>query len=166
MKIKDIQLVGATICFTEGILDLEAYPEPGMHATIKSVGPPDSEGVVCIIVDYSQFDEVNKTFETANYWDGKGNACLDAREAGFYEKVEKLYFMADDEIGKSFNIVEGAIVLPKNFTIHDGVKAIRYLQQLLGVTELNIDDVETAYDLEHDTRVLVQEISEWVTKFE
>ena len=169
MKIQDIKLAGATICFTDKILDLEAYAEPGMYATIASVGTPNSDGVVCITVDYFKFDEVNKTFETANYWDNKGSACLTAREAGCYTTVEKLHFMADEEIGVSFNVIEGEIELPKNFTIHDGVKAIQYLKQLLGVTELNprpFAEDHDFYTMKPATYETVKEVSEWVKKFE
>ena len=91
-------LIGQVIQFTKNIEDFEVYAENGMRARIVNViedvhHDNDHENQVHkIVVDYTEFDEFNKQFESSNYWDKNGQACLTAREAGFYKEVETLYF--------------------------------------------------------------------------
>lgn len=93
-------LVGKEIQFTNKIEEMEAYPEGGMQARIISVDAEDvnskdkHDHIYIITFDYSEFDEYNKRFETANYY-GKGyNQVADktAREVGQYHLQEKIYF--------------------------------------------------------------------------
>lgn len=91
-------LVGKTVQFTSKIEDMEAYPEKGMRARIVSIDEEDThmsdlhDHIYKITFDYSEFDEFNKSLESANYYDGKGVACLTAREAGMYDEQETIYF--------------------------------------------------------------------------
>ena len=91
-------LIGKTIQFTSKIEDMEAYPEKGMRARIVSIDEQDThmadlnDHLYKITFDYSEFDEFNKSLESANYYDRKGVACLTAREANMYEPQELIYF--------------------------------------------------------------------------
>ena len=91
-------LVGKTIQFTSKIEDMESYPEKGMRARIVSIDEEDThmsdlhDHIYKITFDYSEFDEFNKSLESANYCDRKGVACLTARESGMYETKETIYF--------------------------------------------------------------------------
>lgn len=92
--------VGKDIQFNHQIAFHEAYPEPAMRATIVSITPhvgndkceDPADLVFEVVVDYSKFDELNKAYEQANYYDQYSRPILTAREAGFYNVREKLYF--------------------------------------------------------------------------
>lgn len=89
--------IGKAVEFKSGVEDLEGYAEKGMRATIMSIKKSGSDDDVCVIeFDFTQFDEYNKQFESSNYYDKKGNgeACLNAREAGYYKPHEKYYIFA------------------------------------------------------------------------
>lgn len=91
-------LIGKIIQFTSKIEDMEAYPEAGMRARIVSIDEKDThmkdlhDHMYIITFDYSEFDEFNEQFESANYYDKHGVACLTAREAKMYDVKEKIYF--------------------------------------------------------------------------
>jgi hypothetical protein len=91
-------LVGKTIQFTSKIEEMEAYPEKGMRARIVSVDEKDThmkdlhDHMYIITFDYSEFDEFNEQFESANYYDKNSVACLTAREAKMYDVKERIYF--------------------------------------------------------------------------
>jgi hypothetical protein len=69
-----------------------------MRARIVSIDEQDThmadlnDHLYKITFDYSEFDEFNKSLESANYYDRKGVACLTAREANMYEPQELIYF--------------------------------------------------------------------------
>lgn len=152
MKISELDLVDTIIRFNKDVELLEAYPEAGMHAKVVKVNP-DNDGVVVLTVNYQDFDEENKHLETPNYFDRNGYAHLTARESGNYKTTEDLYLMGEHEASNYFDIV-------KMSTLN---QAIEYVQKLLGVTELNLDEWKW---MEPETRKVVQEASEWVTQFE
>jgi hypothetical protein len=91
-------LVGKTVQFTEKMEDIEAYPESGMRARILSVCEQDTDKkdlhdhLYLIVFDYSEFDDFNRQFESNNYYDKNGVACLNAREANQYQMQETIYF--------------------------------------------------------------------------
>jgi hypothetical protein len=97
-------LVGKTIKFTSGIEYMEAYPEAGMRARIKSVNhqPCSSklleDQLYIIVFDYSEFDEFNAALESSNYYDKDGVACLTARQAKMYEPQEDICFSAPEVV--------------------------------------------------------------------
>jgi hypothetical protein len=95
--------VGKTIQFTEKALDLECYPEAGMRAKVVSaILSEDSKDpynrVFKVVINFEQFDEFNRQFESANYFDKSQRPTLTAREAGFYKQVDTLY-LSDEVYG-------------------------------------------------------------------
>jgi hypothetical protein len=84
-------LVGRVILFKKGIEDHEVYAEPGMLAKVTSVRRIE-EDLFSVSVSYSPFEEHNKNFELANYYDAQGVPSITAREAGFYSPTEAIYF--------------------------------------------------------------------------
>lgn len=82
--------VHPVVTFGKGIDDLESYPESGMRARVVGVDLSDCD-VYKLKVDYSEFDDFNKQFESANYYDKSGQATLNAREAGYYKVEDVLY---------------------------------------------------------------------------
>lgn len=80
-----------------GVVELEAYAEPKMRAHLIAVDL-QRDDVAVLKVDYSAFDDFNKAFEQANYYDAQGNPTLTAREAGEYAPQEDLYVMASDDL--------------------------------------------------------------------
>jgi hypothetical protein len=89
------------------IEDLENYAEPGMRARI--IGSTlQHDDVVKLKLDFTDFDEYNKQFESANYFDRTGNPVLTAREAGLYTKVMDCYVMAYEEMEAFMTVTESA----------------------------------------------------------
>lgn len=91
-------LIGKEIQFTSAIEEFECYPEAGMRARIskietKYIHKTDPEDHLYLIYfDYTEYDEFNKRFETANYYGHDYVANKTAREVGHYKTVEKIYF--------------------------------------------------------------------------
>ena len=91
------KLIGKVIQFNSDIDDFETYAEGGMKARVIGVIPkytslPDPQEHVYILhIDYSEFDEYNKQFETYNYYDKNGDPILNARQAGFYNVNDTIY---------------------------------------------------------------------------
>ncbi len=84
---------GIDVEFTEGINDLEVYAEPGMRATLLS-GVDQGDDCTKVRVSFAKFDEFNKAFESANYFDKSGSAVLTARQANQYDVEDDIYFTA------------------------------------------------------------------------
>ena len=80
----------------------EACVDDGMKASIMRVEREGSDDTnrECynIVFDLSPFDEFNRRFEKAVYYDASGKACLTAREAGYYVPQEAWIFREGDEI--------------------------------------------------------------------
>lgn len=95
--------------------DLENYMEPGMRArVIGSVLQHDD--VVKLKLDFTEFDEFNKQFESANYYDRGGQPVLTAREAGHYTQKMDCYVMASDDMEGYMTVTEsGALALMKEY---------------------------------------------------
>ena len=93
--------IDSVITFKKGCEDLESYCEAGMKAkiigiTIVRAEKNESDLVYKVKLDYSQFDDYNKSFETSNYYDKSGVSCMTAREAGFYNVQDTLYLGSDN----------------------------------------------------------------------
>ena len=73
------------------IEDCEGYAETGMRARLIGVYKGGDEDCIEIKVDFSEFEDFNKGFESSNYYDKSGQACLSAREAGFYKPVDNYF---------------------------------------------------------------------------
>lgn len=95
-------LVGKTIEFLDKIEDMELTADPKQRARIASVSgeyldhEDKNEHIYKIIFDYSEFEEFNKQFASANFYDTSGNPTLTAHEAGLYENREVSYFGSPD----------------------------------------------------------------------
>ena len=100
----NVEFVGKTA-------DLETYAEPGMRAVVVNIKEDyhdEMDTVLVIAVDYSKYDEFNKQFETYNYYDKEGIACLNARQAGWYKPVDTIYVMADDNVEDYMTLINEA----------------------------------------------------------
>ena len=84
------------ITFRKGIEDSEGYAEAGMRAKVISAVIKHDDCVL-ITVDFSQFDEFNKSYESSNYYDKNGNAVWTARQAEQYKVVDSWYLDASTE---------------------------------------------------------------------
>lgn len=86
--------------------DLETYVEARMRLTIIDATPEDRDGVIVLTVSYAKYEEINKTFESHNYFDKNGVACLNARQAGFFSVEDTLYVMNTDDPNDYFIMLE------------------------------------------------------------
>jgi hypothetical protein len=144
------QLLNAQVEFKDEIADQEAYPEGGMRATIVSITPDkwnkpghtDHEQVWMITFDYSKFDEYNKGFESSNYYNSNGDAVATARETGFYEVREQIYFP-----GPSWN---GATIWNNFFTIADTDR----IKLVMEYSESGVADKGVSYSTWLEDKVL------------
>jgi len=92
-----INLVGKVIVFGPEIESWETYAEPGMKAVVTKFKYDSDLNDPChkIMIDYASFEADNHKRQNANYFDGSGNACLTAVEAGYYEPQDWLYLDND-----------------------------------------------------------------------
>ena len=115
MKIKDLSeqfnIMSSrgpvNIEFNKGVENLETYyeyAEPGMRATITDI-VKQHDGVMIVRLDYTNYDEFNKAFESYNYYDSNNNATLNARQAGKYSTRDSMYIIPENETEKYFTII-------------------------------------------------------------
>ncbi|MFK4135923.1 hypothetical protein ACI2KR_27115 [Pseudomonas luteola] len=116
--------------FGTWVEDLDVYAEPKMRAHIVDVGLRRDD-IAVLKVDYSDFDEFNKTLEKADYFDAQGNPTLTAREAEFYSPQEDLYVIASDDL-----LVQVLTILPsqslaliKEFKSSGCANYVRWLEE-------------------------------------
>ena len=83
------------ITFTAECEAMEGYPEAGMKARVLAVTAEDRD-IYRVKADFQSFDEHNKAFESANYYDKNGIATLTARQVGFYKPVDDFYLTPDE----------------------------------------------------------------------
>jgi hypothetical protein len=110
------------IRFTQGAEDFEGYAELHMRARVVSI-EERSDSVCILTVDFGEFDEHNRQFESSNYFDKSGNACLTAREAGDYKPVDTLYLPLDGDI--------------YGFEVEDGLGVALYARYLAAKSSLS-----------------------------
>ena len=95
--------------------DWEHYVESGMRAKLVKVvnhDPKETDPhyqVWELHVDFEPFDEYNKAFESTNYYDDKGHACLTAREANLYKPQDVIY-IGPGQFGTMFSPVDKDLV--------------------------------------------------------
>lgn len=95
--------------------ELENYAEPSMRARIIGSALRHAD-VVTLNLDFTEFDEYNKAFESSNYYDRAGQAVLTAREAGQYSLKQEYYVMASDEMEPYMVVTEAnALALLKAY---------------------------------------------------
>lgn len=94
--------------FKKRIENMETYFEADMMARVINIFN-EMEDHFGIVFTVEAHDDYNKDFETANYYDNTGNACLTAREADMHPNRnhmnEDVYFMNDDRVEDWFEIV-------------------------------------------------------------
>lgn len=92
------------VTFTAPILDKEGYLEAGMRGRLVAVSN-EHDDMFKLHVDLSEFDDFNRQFESANYYDKDGVPRLTARESGFY-KAPKDEIYVDNNEDVDFCVVE------------------------------------------------------------
>jgi hypothetical protein len=131
--LKDL-LAGAPLAIElgAGVLELEAYAEPKMRAHLVAVDL-QRDDIAVLKVDYSAFEDFNKVFEQANYYDGQGNPTLTAREAGQYEPQEDLYVMASDDLESQILTIlpSVSLALIDEFKASEHTSYVRWLEEQL-----------------------------------
>lgn len=97
-ELHDMIVNGATpvVTFRPGVADKEGYLEAGMRGRFASVGPVRDD-MFKVHVDLAEFDEFNRQFESATYYDKDRVPCLTAREAGFYKGAKETFYVSLDE---------------------------------------------------------------------
>lgn len=127
-------LVGAPLAIElgVGVLELEAYAEPNMRAHLVAVDL-QRDDIAVLKVDYSAFEDFNKVFEKANYFDAHGNPTLTAREAGQYESTEDLYVMASADLEEKMLTIlpSDSLALISEFKACGHASYVRWLEEQL-----------------------------------
>ncbi len=91
--------------FKKGIEDIEGYAEPGIRARVNGAEIKCDE-LADFSLDFCEFDEFNKSFETANYYDKDGVSRLTARQAGYYAPQDSYAFDLKGNADLYFEVVE------------------------------------------------------------
>ena len=136
------ELVGKLIEFLPVVGEKEGYARSGMRARIVSVrreyhDEPLEDQMLVITFDYSEFDGYNRNFESSNYYDDVGIACLTARQAGMYEENEDLYFGVPELyqlLDKEFKLLdERAITLIAQFRESGADNYVNWLESQISI---------------------------------
>lgn len=88
------------------VAELDTYAEPGIRATLVACAESRSGASVALTFDFSEFEEYNREYESANYFDKAGRETLTAREAGRYTDQLTLNIDRDDPLGLFFRLLE------------------------------------------------------------
>jgi len=86
--------------FNKGINKVEADPDPGMRAILKSISL-DEEGCYKILLDFSQHEEFNRPLGKTNYYDKDHQPTETWFQMSYYERDKakyELYVMGDDDV--------------------------------------------------------------------
>lgn len=90
--------VHPVVTFTAAVLDKESYLEAGMRGRLVATSAGRND-MFKLYIDLSEFEDFNRQFESANYYDKNGVPRLTAREAGFYTgPAEEIYVGEDEEV--------------------------------------------------------------------
>jgi hypothetical protein len=110
VQLAEVVRSGAKITVTckKRIEDNESYAEGGMRAILVHATGDDGDGTVKITLDFTPFDEFNKSFETPNYFDAHHKPTLTARQYGAYKPVEQYYFDSNEKVSDIFEAVDEA----------------------------------------------------------
>lgn len=138
-------LIGKEIQFTNKIEDMEAYPEDGMRARIVSIKEQDThmedkhDHLFIITFDYSEYDEYNKQFETANYYGSMNTRVADktAREVGQYHLQEKIYFGSPElwPFDEYFTLLnEKSVALYNKFKASSSLNYVEWLEKMVDIS--------------------------------
>jgi hypothetical protein len=83
-------ILGSTIVFASEIEEGEGYAEAGMRARVLSVTERE-EDLWVMKVDFAPFEDFNRQFESSNFYDMTGAACLSARDKGLYTGEDEIF---------------------------------------------------------------------------
>lgn len=111
MKYDFNALVGCTIEFNKEIERCENDFDPNQKAKVIGVRIQNSDEVVQLQLDFSEFAEENKKFATYNYYDTNGSPALAYHETNSYPKDFKDTIYIDMDVEKyplPFNIVKAS----------------------------------------------------------
>ena len=97
------------VTFKASVDDKEGYWEANMRGRITAARD-NGDDVMELTVDVTEFDEFNKPFESANYYDKNQNPTLTAREAGFYKAVDTMYFDANEDVGQVLTVEDDSSI--------------------------------------------------------
>jgi hypothetical protein len=143
MKMNVDHLIGKEIQFTPGIEEFECYPEGGMRARIAKIETRDidksdlHEHLYLIYFDYTEYDEFNKRFETANYYGDDYVANKTAREVGHYKTVDEIYFGSPEiwPFENYFNVLnDKAAALVKMFKESGAENYVYWLESMVDIS--------------------------------
>lgn len=84
------------VTFKAPVLDKEGYLETGMRGRLVAVSH-EHDDMFKLHVDLSEFDDFNRQFESANYYDKDGVPRLTAREAGFHKAPKDELYVGNGE---------------------------------------------------------------------
>lgn len=104
------------VTFMKPFDNMEGYLEAGMRGRLAGVGNQHDD-MFRLHIDLTEFDDFNKQFESANYFDDHGKPCLTARESGYYKEPKEDFYVGDDQ-EVDFLVIEDAdrLKLYQNFT--------------------------------------------------
>lgn len=123
------------VTFAKPVEDQESYLEGGMRGRLVGV-LRDEEEYISLAVDLTEFDEFNKQYEKANYYDKSGVARLTAREAGFYKPSESVYVGPNDDVEVLVIEDAEALLLYKRYQADGGGKSyVQWLEQMIVTLE-------------------------------
>ncbi|MBI6882713.1 hypothetical protein [Pseudomonas putida] len=109
-KLKQLLATGPLLIeFQEQADDLEGYAYCGMRAHLIDVAL-QADDVATIKVSYKAFDEYNKSFEKATYYDENRKPVLTAREAGYYELEDEYYVSSKDDLTAYFSVLSDSVL--------------------------------------------------------
>lgn len=94
------------VTFQQPIQDMEGYLEAGMRGRLMAVSN-QRDDMFQLHVDLTEFDDFNKQFESANYYDKSGVACLTARQSGYYKEPKEHFYVGNDQEVDFLVIEEG-----------------------------------------------------------
>ncbi|MBC8741842.1 hypothetical protein F6X40_35425 [Paraburkholderia sp. UCT31] len=83
----------------------DGYAEAGMRMAIVGGRVTEPE-VGQLLVDFTEFDSFNQTFESRNYYDAEGKPTRTAREAGYYKPKDAFYVDPEEDIGAFLEIID------------------------------------------------------------
>lgn len=132
LKLKQLIIAGPVVIeFGKEAPDFEVFAEAGMRAHLKDVVYRAADEVI-IEVDYSAFEEYNKSFEVADYYDKNRQPTLTPREAGVYTGDDSFYVAANQELDEIFTVLsDDQSALVKEFVASDSTSYVRWLEEQL-----------------------------------
>lgn len=129
--------------FLASVEALEGYAEPHMRATI--VDAEDyGDSTVRIKLSYAKYDEYNRQFESANYFDRNQNPVWTAREAGHYNVDDHIFVMDTDKFDTLFKELKDTRLFDQYTAACTGESYVAWLEGQLTSANAYIKSVNEA----------------------